>query len=339
MTLVETAEATPVASTTAVAAAVAVGPNPNSSSNSSFSTAVAGLQLGWDATSLEALDKCPRLYQLSIIEGYQTPFTSPNLTFGTVFHSATELYSLTRAAGQDHDQALLAALRHTIVATWDFKLGRPWASDEPTKTRDTLFRTIVWYLDHFRDESLETLILANGKPAVELSFRFDSGLKTQDGESIQLCGHIDRVVTWNDEIWITDKKTSRYDLDENYFKQFLPHNQMTLYSIAGFVTLNKDIDGLIIDGCQILVGGSRFLRKQIPMTPNILEEWMTDFAIKVKEAEGYATQAYWPMRRSSCGFGRMQCQFRPVCSSDPTIRQTLLDSAYSRRTWDPLQPR
>jgi PD-(D/E)XK nuclease superfamily len=307
--------------------------------NSSFSQQIPKLQIAWDSTSLGALKSCPRLYQYSIIEGYGIPLDNPHLKFGIVFHSATELYSRHRARGSDHQTSLLIALRHALVETWDFTLGRPWASKEPTKTRDTLLRSIVWYLDQFQNDPLETLILDNGVPAVELSFRFDTDLETSSGENFQLCGHIDRVVSWNGEIWITDKKTTKAELDDHWFRNFTPDNQVSLYSIAGIVTLNKEIDGLIIDGCQILVTGSRFRRKPISRSREQLEEWMTDLRFWLHQAEGYARANHWPQNEKSCGFGRNQCQFRSVCSAEPAIRQTLLDSQFSRRTWDPLQPR
>lgn len=337
--------------------------------NSAFSTTLPTLQLAWDSTSYGAFDKCPRFYQYSIIEGRTSPFINAHLTFGTLFHSATELYAKERAEGLDHNASLLSAIRHAVVETWDSSLNRPWTSEEPTKTRDTLLRSIVWYLDQFQNDSLKTVILANGKPAVELSFRFDSGVETLgDYETCQdcqdalsqveknrvcstclgtqkvpakflLCGHLDRLVEWNGQLWITDKKTTKSELDDNYFKQFSPDSQISIYSIAGVVTLSEEIGGLIIDGAQILVTGSRFRRRPIPTSTDLLEEWMRDFQIRLREAESYAQDNYWPMNRKSCGFGRFQCQFRPVCSAEPSIRETLLETLYSRRVWDPLVPR
>src|SRR5579864_8609451 len=203
--------------------------------NSSFSTLTPHLQLAWDSTSLDALERCPRYYQHSIIEGHGLVDSNAHLKFGTIFHSATELYSHERAQGSDHDSALLVAIRHTLAETWDFAMRRPWASDVPTKTRDSLLRTVIWYLDKFRDDPLQTYILANGKAAVELSFRFDSGIRTSNDEPILLCGHIDKVVLWNDEILVSDKKTTGRDLDDNYFREYTPSNQVSLYSIAGIV--------------------------------------------------------------------------------------------------------
>lgn len=319
--------------------------------NSSFSKILPGLQLGWDSTSYNAFDKCPRYYQYAIIEGWTYPSTNDHLRFGLIFHSATELYDRRRAKADDHEAALLHVVRHILEACFD-KLGEPingvqprrlWESAQPTKTPRTLLRTVVWYLDRFKDDPLETLILDNGRPAVEQSFRFGlsdfADFKSCTGEEYMLCGHLDKVATWNDETWVPDKKTTKFDLSDQYFLQYNPDNQMAIYSIAGIVTLQAEIDGVIIDGIQILVNGSRFRRKQIPYSRDLLEEWLKDFRIKLLEAESYAKLNYWPMRRKSCGFGNNLCTFHKVCSEDTIMREDTLQGLFTKRVWDPLQPR
>jgi len=308
--------------------------------NSSFSSVLPRLQLGIDATSLDALKKCARYYKYAIIDGYVLPFQNDHLTFGLIFHSATELYAHLRSDNIDHEKALISVIRYVIVETWDFELKRPWTSEIPEKSRNTLLRTVVWYLDHFKDDNLKTLILENGKPAVELSFRFNSNIETQTtGEHFQLCGHIDRVVEWNGQTWITDKKTTKYALDDGYFRQYTPDTQISLYTIAGIVVLNQEVDGLIVDAAQVLVTGGRFRRQPIPRSPEQLEEWMKDLGYWLRQLEAYAIDGYYPMNEHSCGYGNNQCVFRSVCSADPSIREDLLYNNFNKRQWDPLQPR
>jgi hypothetical protein len=351
--------------------------------NTAFSTKVPNLQLYLDSTSLGDFKSCAQLYKYRIIDGYSSPYSSTDLFFGILFHSATEVYERSRASGIPHDESVIDALRHAVMATWDNEKKRPWTSDVTDKSRNTLLRTIVWYLDTFKDENLKTVVFPNGDPAVEVSFRFDTGIRTEAkfecpvcfgagaakisgarksedspgdieftieqctecngtgavGEPFYLCGHLDRVVYWNSELWIMDKKTTRYALDDNYFRQFSPDNQMSLYSVAGAVTLESEVGGLIIDGCQVLVTGSRFRRKTIPRSPEQLEEWLVSLKHWLHWLEYCAKNDYWPQNERSCGYGNRQCQFRPVCSSDPSTRQEMLDGMYVRRTWDPLIPR
>ena len=49
--------------------------------------------------------------------------------------------------------------------------GAPMEFEDTIKTRFTLLRSVVWYLEQFENDPCETVILADGRPAVELSFR------------------------------------------------------------------------------------------------------------------------------------------------------------------------
>lgn len=316
-------------------------PNPAFSKNNSL------LQLAWDSTSYNALCLCPRYYQYNIIFGYAlSGEMSIDLRFGILLHSASEFYDRLRATGADHEEAVKSAFNFAIHETWDADLKRPWMTEDSTKNRNTLLRTLIWYLDTYRDDNLKTYILPDGRPAVELPFRFSLNALSESGdfkspynEEYQICGYLDKVVSWNEELWIRDIKTTKYELDDTYFRQYTPNNQVSIYSVAGSVVLHTDVDGMIIDGIQVQVGGSKFRRKQIPRSPAMLEEDLIDFRYRIKEAEFRAAENYYPKNPRSCGFGKNQCQFRNVCSSEPEARFDLLENFYTKRLWNPLEPR
>ncbi len=237
--------------------------------NSAFSSKLPTLQLAWDSTSFGNLKKCPRYYQLKNVEGWETRQRSVDLDFGIWLHSGREHYYHARAKGLSHEDGVDAALQYVLCATWDQKTNRPWQGDS-NKNRLTLARTLVWYLDNWEHDPLQTVMLANGKPAVEVSFRFGLGfgptsalpfVETEQGqEEFLLCGHLDRVVSFQGSLWVSDLKSTRNSIDSFYFAQFTPDTQMSTYSIAGRVTLHEKIRGIIIDACQIGVNFSRFSR-------------------------------------------------------------------------------
>lgn len=306
-------------------------------SNTSFSLTQPNLQFAWDSTSLSALMTCPRLYQYSILQGYQPRAESVHLVFGIALHSALETYDRERALGLDHDQATCAAVKRAFVDTWKFDLRRPWTSDDPAKNRDSLIRSIVWYLSQFADDPAETIILRNGKPAVELSFRFDLDIESGlTSEQYLLCGHLDRFVEFEKKIWVLDRKTTKYGLDDSYFDKYSPDNQMTIYYIAGqLIYEDRPIAGLIIDGLQIGASFTRFRRGLVYRTKSQIEEYLTDLRHYLALAELYAKQNYWPQNTKSCQqYGG--CPFRKVCGASPEVRQPLLNGLFHRRIWDPL---
>lgn len=286
-----------------------------------------------------AFKTCPRKYYFSIVLGWATRKESVHLTFGRLYHAALERYDHEKFAGADHDQALDISLDWLLKATWNVELRRPWLSDDQYKNRFTLVRTVVWYLDQFRDDPLGTIKLANGKPAVELSFRFDTGFRAYTGEPFLLCGHMDRLVKFNEQIYVLDRKTTKATLTGDFFAKFTPDNQFSTYTCAGKIVYNMPTAGLIVDGAQVAVTFSRFGREFVPRSEDFLEEWLSEWGnYWVKLLEGCAKSNVWPANDKSCGnYGG--CEFQGVCSKGPSMRNAWLAGQYVKRVWDPLQTR
>ena len=202
------------------------------------------IQYAYDSTSLGLLKTCPRLYQYTMIDGYVAKGESIHLRFGIEYHQALQDYDIARAEGIDHEDAVHDAISDLVRRTHD------WSVDETAKpgkykNRTTVVSLVLDYLDHYVDDPAETYIKSDGKPAVELSFRFELDWGPSylgDTDSVThpylLAGHMDRVVTFNDQLFVMDHKTTVTTPSQYYFDQYEPHNQMTLYTIAGQVVLN-----------------------------------------------------------------------------------------------------
>jgi hypothetical protein len=306
----------------------------NFENNGAFHPDKKMLQLSWDSTSLGTFKECPRKYFFTMVMGRAPRRESVHLIFGTLYHSGLEKYDHEKAAGTDHEAAVLSAVRYTLEKAWNRKLGRTWVSDDPNKNLETLIRTIVWYLDQFKDDTLETVILANGKPAVELSFKFQTDYYTADGIPFMLCGHLDRLVTWDGVPFILDHKTTKSTIGEDFFSKFTPDNQFSLYPVAAKVVYQTPVKGIIVNGAQIAVNFSRFQRSTIPRSEDFLNEWYNDTGFWLKQAESCAEASYWPANDKSCGnYGG--CPFRSVCSKPPSSRIQWLNSTFVERSWDP----
>ena len=303
--------------------------------NSAFSQSLPYLQLAMDSTSLGLLKECPRKYFYSIIMGYSSRTQSIHLTFGLLFHSALEQYDHKKFSGLSHDEALEFTVLYLLNATWDRELGKAKEMEHEAKTRANLLRTVVWYLDQFKDDPLETIRLDNGRPAIELSFRFDSGYASSTGEPFLLCGHLDKLASMDSRTYIVDRKTTSTTLSSSYFEKYTPDNQFSLYNFAGSVVYSTSISGIIVDAAQIAVTFSRFQRQTIFRPTSLVDEWYKDLGYYLSMAEMYAKREYWPCNDKSCGsFGG--CPFRTVCSKPESLRPQYLNSMFTRRVWDPL---
>jgi hypothetical protein len=292
-----------------------------------------GRQFAWDSTSIELAQTCLRKYYYRMIENWTPRESSVHLIFGGHYARALETFYKKRATGSSFAEALHEIIRETMIATWDYEKNEPQQFDHSAKTRMTLIRSIIWYLDNFEDEAMVTYHLADGTPAVELSFTIEID------DELLLCGHLDRVVEFQDHLYIMDQKTTGSTISSTFFEQFSPHNQMSLYTLAGKAVLHSPIRGVIIDGAQIAVGFTRFERGFVYRTPDQLEEWLAGARYSIAQARYAAESGFFPMNLSACGnYGG--CPYRRVCSKSPGVRQAYLEGDfYHDKPWDPLVPR
>ena len=296
------------------------------------------IQWAWDSTCLGDFKKCPRYYYYKRIEGW-TREGAIHLRWGGEFHTAVEEYEHARAEGYRHDDAVHFSLRGLFerIEEWD---PDPRSKSEELKTKANLIRTVVWYFDQYADDSAKTMVLANGKPAVEVSFQFELDYGPQnDVANYTLCGHLDKVVHFNDDLFVLDHKTTTTTPASTYFEKYDTDNQMTLYTLAGQIVLNAPIKGVIVDAIQVAVGFSRFTRGITYRTQDQLDEWLDHTKEWLAYAERCASEGFWPMNDTSCDkYGG--CEFRGVCGRSPNVRQRWLEAEFRKEEpWNPLKPR
>lgn len=323
------------------------------SDRESFSKTVPGLQVAWDSTSLGDLKECPRKYFLNIIEGYAESGANIHLDFGGALHKVLEMFDKHVAEGDPFELARRKAVRLAMEISGTRSRERneegeeigevkffPWSPPEKDKmkSRENFVRTIVWYLEEFREDPAKTEILKDGRAAVEMSFSFNMDIDTPEGAPYILCGHLDRSVDFTGQKFVMDRKTTKSTIGPQWFKKFSPDNQMSLYTLAAQVIRGEKSHGVIVDGIQLAVSFSRFVRGFAYRTPAMLEEWYYDVKYWIKQAEAFALSRYWPMNDTACDkYGG--CPFRDICNKDPSVRVRFLESNYIKRRWDPIKVR
>jgi len=257
-----------------------------------------------------------------VVEGWRPKSSSDDLIFGSHYAKALETYHRQRAEGAPHKESLSHVVELTLINT------RDWVSEHNAKTRETLLRSIVWYLDTYENDPCETVVFPNGHPAVELSFRF------QLDDDIMLCGHLDRIVSYGGDYYVQDQKTTGATMGGYYFRRYNPNDQMSLYTIAAEVVWHQPVKGVMIDAAQIAVGFTRFERGFTFRTQAQNNKWLRDAKYWIErtweaEAEG------WPLNDAACMmYGG--CPFREVCSKDPSVQRQYLETLFERRPDNPL---
>ena len=235
--------------------------------------------------------------------------------------------------------------------------SRQWISDNKAKDRHTLVRLVISYCDEQSEDVSEgpyPYMFPDGTPAVELSFRLPLPWKTPtplskmaDGSGIYLvndpsretyllCGHLDSIMQFAQERFISDNKTTKNPLSPAFFDSFGPDIQVDIYDLSGSLLYpSLDLRGVMIEGAQVLQTDNHHGVGMQYRNDAQREELLGDLRYWLDQAEDYAKKNYWPMNRASC----KMCEFKSVCTKDPGKRQMYLESNFVRRPWNPLEER
>ena len=294
-----------------------------------------GFQFAWDSTSITSFATCPRKYYYSMLQGWTSIHKSVHLIFGGHYASALEHFHKHRAAGLSFDDAERLVVKEVLENTWDREADAPQDWMHNTKTRDTLVRSIVWYLETFKDDPMKTVILSDGRAAVEYSFSIDLS------DEYVYCGHIDRLVTYGDadDIYVQDQKTSGAQITPRYFEGFSPDYQMSGYTWAGQIIFSMPVKGVVIDAAYIAVGFTAFGRQPVTRSEKQLEEFRLEVLSYIESARRCHEAGYYPMNRTACGnYGG--CEFRDICARSPRVRDKFLATWFVQgERWNPLKSR
>lgn len=294
------------------------------------------IQWAWDSTSLGDFKRCARLYYYTMIEGWVPRDESVHLRFGILYHTALQNYDIAKLKGATHEDATVFCLRELLIESFDF------VSDHKSKTREGLIRTVIWYLEKFRDDNAKTIARPDGTPAVEVSFRFPLPWGPKPDVQYFLCGHLDRVVKYGRDTYVMDRKTTTFAPNSYYFQRYEPDNQMSLYSFAGQIILNTPVKGVIVDAAQIKENATEFGRGFTLRTKGQIKEWIDSLNYWFELQARYAALGVWPMNDTSCDkYGG--CKFREICNKDPSVRDKFLHANFTQLPkedrWNPLRSR
>lgn len=307
-------------------------------------------QIAWDSTSLDTYCQCPRKYLLSIREGWRPKIGDATLLYGQCRHAAHEAYAKARALGQSREDALDRAVQIALEQSWEPQnlddlaaLGPKDARNK--RTRANLVRSVVWWDDEFGDDdTVQTIVLPDGRVAAELSWTLPLPIMAPDGSTYLLCGHFDRLVTFCGSNYVGEFKTTTSALSGFYFARYSPNTQVSNYTFAGQTLLPDGVKGVLIEAEQVGVGFSRFERHYAHRSRQEVSEWFDTACEWIKRAELDASKlavgdpSAFPMNQSACGnYGG--CKFRGICSKAPSVRQGSLEADFKREFWDPLKTR
>lgn len=206
------------------------------------------------------------------------------------------------------------------------------------KHRANLLRAVTWGAEEERDGPFRPIAdPVTQEPLVEIHFITKLEQVNRYGENYWLCGYLDAVKSYEDEHYITDKKSTKNWLGDAYYSQFAPNIQVNTYDYVGARHLfpSLEIKGILIEAIQLTLDGARFGKHMIKRSEVLRKEYLYDTMYWIKQAEEQATHGYWPKNERNC----YMCAFKEVCSSEPQHRQAILEGRFTKRVWDPTKER
>lgn len=281
------------------------------------------LQRAWDATSFRLAMECWRKYWYRIIRGIAPVLRNVDMSFGSYLHTGLEAYDRAICSGEDHEAALLTALRGMLVAAgsyttvwtcgecqhqweephpWEAVCNRcrvdlvevppassvrwdPWDSDSKQKNRRTLVRALIWTLDEFAKGNIRPHALSDGSAATEVHFVVPLDLLTPDGDPYLLCGYYDSLaeIGGPDLVMPRERKTTGSTLGKAFFGRFDFDLQIDTYALSRKLT--GKTPGVIIEAIQTAVGFSRAKRSIVQPSEAQLEEFQETLRGWIGQAE------------------------------------------------------
>ena len=272
-----------------------------------------------DNFALTNFQTCPAKYELRIRQGWTTRRRSSALGFGGAFHEGLAVWYKT---GE------LAPALTAIAQKWD-----DTSSAEDYRTKEKCITVMIEYAKRYPSENFTIVGKDAGSPMIEVPFVLDTGMATDDGESIEYGGIFDGLIDFNGQLHVFEHKSTSM-LGGYYFDQFKPNNQVTGYIWAAEQLSGRRVHGALINAIGIYkAGATKFERSLTARNPQDLIEWKENVRIvcnqiKRAEREGFS------MSTGACTlYGK--CEYHSVhVLSHPVERQKRLEMDYQIEAWD-----
>lgn len=294
----------------------------------------------YDNSSLDVFMTCPQKFWYENEFHISSPKEDPALTWGSAAHEAI----FHHMSGHDLDTCLKAfILRCKIPGTnIDKELETKTGSKQKYSLEYGVWLMSKYIKDHpLKHEPWEVVKDTNGKPYLELGFAIDAGVGV-------FVGRIDAILRMLDsgDIWIMDHKTTQRNINDVYWSQFNPNNQIT-----GYLWAVQELLGVVPKGCIIncvrnyqfargdlgLLGQKVFARsptyrhkKQIDYRASEIK-WMMQL-IKMFRKKGQS--AFYRNAPTACNAYFKRCAFAELCLCyDKEMAKQIAYANYKQRSW------
>ena len=274
-----------------------------------------GQQVKWSASYLTSLQKCKRYYFYTVLKRWSPKDKGIDLTFGSLFSGAVEMYYRMYLDGTEPEECLRQVVQAVLVESKKYE-GFLF---EQVKTRRALVTALVEYFDKYSELDRDEV------KAVEQMFNIPIA------DDVTLVGKFDVVKEVEETYQLLDQKTTKSALSRAWVGLWTPNNQMSMYLYAGAMVFPAPVRHILLDAIGISKTGIDFMRGVVKRTKNELDQWVEGTFMEITDTRHRDPEREedWPQNPTACGYYR-GCEFREVCSVDPKMRHAYLSQKFQQ---------
>jgi len=287
-----------------------------------------------DASSLSE-SACWRKFQLLNPLGYVSNIKPPWLDFGAALHSAIAEWSRARALGTGLDVTALIRKMQQWYAEQMCEKKEP-------RDVENLGIVLTQYFEVYARENFQYHV---SKDVVSVELPFAIPYRSYEDVDVLLCGAMDALGTVSGRKCFRDTKHSSTTAIDAHLESQLMRPQFHIYAwVLKHLGYTDYYPPVLVDAIYInkKYRGGKFTRSQLTdLQPQVIERVMTwvssqvDHMVQLVRKYGLTTEA-WPYNFNNCegDFG-MPCPFFNLCQAPEQFQQTLLNSMFTRREYNP----
>jgi hypothetical protein len=308
-----------------------------------------------NSSSHSVIQECPRKAKYLLHEKWRIVDGSPALCFGSGIHGAFETFSLAPPEqrkmvpleelemivfGTGYDETKLL---HRAIKTFVDKTEPLKALPDTDKRSQINGVWILWNYFNTHINDPYTVLVDEHGPFVEREFTFK--LYEDDKLIVNYFGTIDAVKqhTTTKDIICVDYKTSSsisgWGGNGSFFDKEKPNSQYTGYLLGLREAFGIDINQFCIDIVEVkarpkTARGSppSFPRQITTRDENDYEEFRESVVKAARDYLHFIATGSWPIGpTSSCNLWGA-CTYKQVCASPKSLRETILQSKFTRAT-------
>lgn len=301
-----------------------------------------------NSSSLGTLQECMRKAKYSLHEGWKTEMESPATLFGSAIHKALEVYyngdPAERKLPKLEDMELIAyghafdstnlLLRATKAFVEKAQLLAALPAENKRSIQNGVY-TLWHYFKAYIDDPYVAYIDKSG-PFTERKFEYI--LYADDTLEITYFGTIDLILqhTQTKERLVTDHKTSSV-VGSDFFNRLNPNHQYTGYLRGAQKVFGIETNSFLVNCIQVKEK-PKTSRGTPPSFPRQVTTRDEDAFVEFEQSVIYAVRAYlfaqeegfWPLGHVNACATYGGCQYLPICSAPPSMRETILKAKFTQ---------